>query len=132
MLLIFQPERLTLVDGGIANDSDESDNDDARKLNNCKNVENHKNSLRLVNNLGEYNLLRLSLNLSRFLGLIQSYSKGSSISRTTLCNDWKTDLAGTAKRKLERLQFSTSSSFVKIWSACSCEFKAYFWTFWAL
>ena len=38
----------------------------------------------------------------------------------------------TAKRRLERLQFSTSSSFVKIWSACSCEFKAYFWTFWAL
>ena len=38
----------------------------------------------------------------------------------------------TAKRKLERLQFSTSSSFVKIWSACSCEFKTYFWTFWAL
>ena len=84
MLLIFQPERLTLVDGGITNDSDESDNDDARKLNNCKNVENHKNSLRLVNNLGEYNLLRLSLKLSRFLGLIQSYSKGSSISHTTL------------------------------------------------
>ena len=40
--------------------------------------------------------------------------------------------AGTAKRKLERLQFSTSSSFVKIWSACRCEFKAYFWTFQAL
>ena len=38
----------------------------------------------------------------------------------------------TAKRKLERLQFSTSSSFVKIWSACSCEFKAYLLTFWAL
>ena len=38
----------------------------------------------------------------------------------------------TAKRKLERLQFSTSSSFGKIWSACSCEFKAYFWTFGAL
>ena len=38
----------------------------------------------------------------------------------------------TAKRKLEILQFSTSSSFVKIWSACSCKFKAYFWTFWAL
>ena len=38
----------------------------------------------------------------------------------------------TAKRKLERLKFSTSSSFVKIWSACSCKFKAYFWTFWAL
>ena len=38
----------------------------------------------------------------------------------------------TAKRKLERLQFSTSSSFAKIWSACSCEFKAYIWTFWAL
>ena len=37
-----------------------------------------------------------------------------------------------AMRKLERLQFSTSSSFVKIWSACSCEFKTYFWTFWAL
>ena len=35
-------------------------------------------------------------------------------------------------RKLERLQISTSSSFVKIWSACSCEFRAYFWTFWAL
>ena len=35
----------------------------------------------------------------------------------------------TAKRKLERLQFSTSSSFVKIWSACSCKFKAYLWTF---
>ena len=83
MLLIFQPERLTLVDGGITNDSDESDNDDARKLNNCKNVENHKNSLRLVNNLGEY-ILRLSLKLSRFLGLIQSYSKGNSISHITL------------------------------------------------
>ena len=41
-------------------------------------------------------------------------------------------LVRTAKRKLERRQFSTSSSFVKIWSACSCEFKAYFWTFWAL
>jgi hypothetical protein len=39
---------------------------------------------------------------------------------------------GTAKRKLERLQFSASSLFVKIWSACSCEFKAYFLTFWAL
>ena len=38
----------------------------------------------------------------------------------------------TAKRKLERLQFSTSSSFVKIWSACSCEFKARFWIFRAL
>ena len=38
----------------------------------------------------------------------------------------------TAKRKLERLQFSTSSSFVKIWSACSCKFQAHFWTFWAL
>jgi hypothetical protein len=38
----------------------------------------------------------------------------------------------SAKRKLERLQFSTSSSFVKICFACSCEFKAYFWTFWAL
>ena len=38
----------------------------------------------------------------------------------------------TANRKLERLQFSNSSSFVKIWSACSCEFKAFFWTFWAL
>ena len=38
----------------------------------------------------------------------------------------------TAKRKLERLPFSTSSSFVKIWGACSCEFKGYFWTFWAL
>ena len=41
-------------------------------------------------------------------------------------------LCSTAKRKLERLQFSTSLSCVKIWSACSCEFKAYFWTFWAL
>ena len=59
MLLIFQPERLTLVDGGIANDSDESDNDDARKLNNCKNVENHKNSLRLVNNLGKLVILEV-------------------------------------------------------------------------
>ena len=37
------------------------------------------------------------------------------------------NLSGTAKRKLERLQFSTSS-FFKIWS----EFKAYFWNFWAL
>merc|ERR1711976_87652 len=46
-----KPERLTLVENP-SNDSDESDNDDARKLNNCKNVENHKNSLRLVNNLG--------------------------------------------------------------------------------
>ena len=34
----------------------------------------------------------------------------------------------TAKRKLERLQFSTSSSFLKIGSACSCKFKAYCWT----
>ena len=68
LLIFFQPERLTLVDGGITNDSDESDNDDARKLNNCKNVENHKNSLRLVNNLGEY-ILRLSLKLSRFMSL---------------------------------------------------------------
>ena len=42
------------------------------------------------------------------------------------------NLHATAKRKLERLQFSTSSSFVKIWSASSCEFKAYFWTFSAL
>ena len=40
--------------------------------------------------------------------------------------------SGTAKRKLESLQFSTSSSFVKIWIACSCEFKGYIWTFWAL
>ena len=32
----------------------------------------------------------------------------------------------TAKRKLERRQFSTLSSFVKILSACSCEFKVYF------
>ena len=32
----------------------------------------------------------------------------------------------TAKRKLERLQFSTSSSFVKICSAPSGEFKVYF------
>ena len=32
----------------------------------------------------------------------------------------------TAKKKLERLQFSTSSSFFKIKSACSCEFKAHF------
>ena len=38
----------------------------------------------------------------------------------------------TAKRKLERLQFWTSSLFVKIWSACSCEYKAHFWTFWTL
>ena len=38
----------------------------------------------------------------------------------------ETVLTFTAKRKLERLQFSTSSSFVKIRSACSCEFKAYF------
>ena len=38
---------------------------------------------------------------------------------------------GTANRKLERLQFSTSSSFFKIRSACSGEFKVYFWTFWA-
>ena len=38
----------------------------------------------------------------------------------------------TAKRKLEILQFSTSSSYVKIWSVCSGKFKAYFWTFWAL
>ena len=38
----------------------------------------------------------------------------------------------SAKRKLERLQFSTSSLFVKFWSACSFEFNVYFWTFWAL
>ena len=38
----------------------------------------------------------------------------------------------TAKKKLERLQFSNSSLLFKIWSACSCEFKAYFWTYWAL
>ena len=40
--------------------------------------------------------------------------------------------AHTAKSKVGRLQFWTSSSFVKIWSACNCESKAYFWTFWAL
>ena len=45
---------------------------------------------------------------------------------------WKFRYRVTAKRKLERLQFSISSSFFKIWSACSCEFKVYFWTFWAL
>ena len=38
----------------------------------------------------------------------------------------------TAKKKLERLQFWTSSSFFKIWSACSGKFKAYFLTLWAL
>ena len=54
----FQPERLTLVNEDIVRaGSDESgqatlSDDDARKLNNCKNVDNHKNSLRLVNNLG--------------------------------------------------------------------------------
>ena len=42
------------------------------------------------------------------------------VAQSTLC---------TVKRKLERLQFPTSSSFVKIWSACSCEFKAYFLNF---
>ena len=48
-------------------------------------------------------------------------------------NIWFPKVACTAKRKLEIvLQFSTLTSFVKIWSASSCEFKAYFWTFWAL
>jgi hypothetical protein len=46
--------------------------------------------------------------------------------------DKNSDIESTAKRKLERLQFSTSSSFFKIWCACSCEFKAYFWIFLAL
>ena len=31
-----------------------------------------------------------------------------------------------------KMSIFNSSSFVKIWSACSCEFKALFWTFWAL
>ena len=52
--------------------------------------------------------------------------------RIQMSFDYVTINGVTAKRKLETLQFSTSSSFVKIWCACSCEFKAYFWTFWAL
>ena len=49
---------------------------------------------------------------------------------------WKNSLKNcfwpcTVQQKLERLQFSTSSPFFKIWSACSCEIKGYFWTLWA-
>ena len=49
-----------------------------------------------------------------------------------LLGGFQLEFVSTAKWKLERLQFSTSSLFVKIWSACSCEFKAYFWPFVAL
>ena len=52
--------------------------------------------------------------------------------KNTINDLTENEIGSTAKRKLERRQFSTSSSCVKIWSACSCEFKAYFWTFWAL
>ena len=42
---------MTLVDNTDAILNNDID-DNLKKLNNCKNVENHKNSLRLVNNLG--------------------------------------------------------------------------------
>ena len=51
-------------------------------------------------------------------------------SRIFICQALQNDEEhGTAKTKLERLQFSTSSLFFKIWSTCSCEFKAYFFYF---
>ena len=56
----------------------------------------------------------------------------SMINKLQSFTDFSKFSRSTAKRKLERLQFSTSSSFVKIWSVCCCEFKAYFLTFWAL
>ena len=76
----------------------------------------------------------------QYIGSLMSrmYTIPISGGLTDELNDWKyydgqgNLLRSTAKRKLERLQFSTSSSFVKIWSPCSWEFKAYFLTFWAL
>ena len=44
---------------------------------------------------------------------------------SSLIKEYGFKTSSTAKRKLERLQFSTLSSFVKISSACSCEFKAH-------
>ena len=53
--------------------------------------------------------------------------------KTSVFVSWRmADRKVQLRGKLERLQFSTSSSFVKILSACKSEFKAYFWTFWAL
>ena len=76
---------------------------------------------------------------SCFLQTIRIFSRRES--KTTVwqeINKWKNlwvesqvqQCSSTAKMKLERLHFSTSSSFFNIWSACSCEFKVYFWTFW--
>ena len=64
-----------------------------------------------------------------FLKTVKNIEHGQNVSNLTI---FKTSRWITAERKLERLQFSTSSSFFKIWSACGCEFKAYFWTFWAV
>ena len=64
--------------------------------------------------------------------LITSELKELDFSYSILFMIWNFCCLSTAKRKLERLKFSTSSSFVKIWSASSCEFKVYFWTFWAI
>lgn len=79
-----KPERLTLVDP--TNDSDESDNDDARKLNNCKNVENHKNSLRLVNNLGT-SWTRRNLLMQRLHYKDQSHEQQQQLHRQKCIED---------------------------------------------
>ena len=63
---------------------------------------------------------------------LTSFFKRASQSSKKVIMDKVRFFCYTAKKKLERLQFSASSLFFKIWSACSCEFKAYFWTFWGL
>jgi hypothetical protein len=78
----------------------------------------------LVNKSINLILRTLSLKFSNFIVCIPLEKRKRMTKDKHIC-------VNTAKRKLERLQFSTSS-FVKIWSACSCEFNAYFWTFWAL
>ena len=100
-------------------------------LNNSINSEKLRNdtpqSIPLADLDGEMQISNLSLasskSYSKSLQSIQSYNGSIKVRNIFFY---------TAKRKLERLQFSTSSSFIKILSACSCKFKAYFWTFWAL
>ena len=67
----------------------------------------------------------------------QQFAETKTTPKISVKRSWRTCLGYllllfTAKKKLERLQFWTSSSFFKIWSACSGKFKAYFLTLWAL
>ena len=70
-----------------------------------------------------------NLRIQKFL---YYYLQGRPRIRIALVRQLSCQIFVTAKTKLERLWFSTSSSFVKIWSAFSFVFKAYCWTFLAL